>query len=425
MFLSRSSLRRVAAKNEVLASILVRTITGYCDKIDINRLKVIKSQNLKEKTPLEELRFGHTFTDHMLVVDWNKTTGWGAPTISEYGNFSLSPAISSLHYGLQCFEGTKAYKDANGKIRLFRPDRNLDRMDDSMRRLAFPSLDKEGFLECIKELIRIVESWVPSKRGYSLYIRPTAIATSPYLGVHASDDVRLYCILCPVGPYYATGAAVPVKLLADPDHVRAWPGGVGCQKVGGNYAPTIQIATIAQRKGYSQMLWLFGPNHEITEVGAMNIFFLLKSDKEHPDVAGLELVTPSLARGDILPGVTRRSILELCRSHYAVELQRYWGRKFEVSERVISMSEIEEAERSGRLVEAFGAGTAAVVSPVSAIGYRHREIKIPNGVEAGECAISAFAPNRDPEPKSLALLLLKKLNDIQYGREAHPWSTVI
>jgi branched-chain amino acid aminotransferase len=229
----------------------------------------------------------------------------------------------------------KGYTDAQQKIRLFRPDMNMKRMDTSMRRMAMPALDKEGFLACIEELIRIDASWVPSDLGYSLYIRPFAIGTSvsplspslsdtldspvscqPYLGVHASEDVKLLCILCPVGPYYKTGSTVPVKLFADTVNVRAWPGGVGGVKVGGNYAPTISVSAAVAEKGYSQVrrpspppsasphrlqvLWLFGPDHEVTEVGAMNIFFVFRKDK-NPN-SELELVTAPLDRGDVLPG---------------------------------------------------------------------------------------------------------------------------
>jgi branched-chain amino acid aminotransferase len=289
----------------------------------------------KPKLPLDALLFGRSFTDHMLSIDWSQETGWARPQISPLQDLNISPAATGLHYGIQCFEGMKAYKDKKGTIRMFRPDRNMDRMDFSMQRLAMPRLDKAGFMECIKQLLRLDSSWIPSEDGYSMYIRPTAIGTSPYLGVHASEDVKLYTILSPVGPYYK-GGFKPIKLYADTMNVRAWPGGVGNAKVGGNYAPTILPSKLVAEKGYSQILWLFGPDDQVTEVGAMNIFFVLKKAS-----GGIELVTAPLTRGDILPGITRQSILELARE--------WKDQQIEVSERWITMPEIAEAEKQGRV----------------------------------------------------------------------------
>lgn len=365
--------------------------SSYCTKIDASKLVIEKTKHPKKPSPVETLMFGHEFTDHMLEVDWNEKSGWGTPHISEYKNLSLSPASTGLHYGIQCFEGMKAYKDSKGKVRLFRPDMNMKRMNNSMTRLAMPELDQEGFLECMRQLIKMDASWVPDKDGYSLYIRPTAIGTSAILGVHASADVKLFTILSPVGPYYKSGI-VPVRLLADSVNVRAWPGGVGHVKVGGNYAPTIDVSRRAAEQGYQQVLWLYGSDHQITEVGAMNMFFLIR--KENSDA--VELITPPLTRGDILPGVTRDSILALARS---------WP-EYEVSERFITMKDILQASKEGRLIEAFGAGTAVIVAPVCAISYMEQEIKIPTG----------------DQPGPLATRLRKTLLDIQYGRVEHPWS---
>lgn len=227
----------------------------------------------------------------------------------------------------------KAYKTSNGEIRLFRPDCNMDRLKYSMERLSLPSINTDGLLDCIKELLRVDESWIPSEEGYSMYIRPTAIGTSPFLGVQAAEHCKVYCILSPVGPYYR-GGFNPIKLYADTDNVRAWPGGAGNAKVGGNYAPTILPSKKAQALGCSQILWLFGKEHYATEVGAMNMFFFLRKPN-----GGTELVTAPLSNGDILPGVTRRSILELTRD---------WN-EFEVNERWISLKEIQEAAKSGRV----------------------------------------------------------------------------
>jgi branched-chain amino acid aminotransferase len=333
----------------------------------------------------------------MLEVDWDVATGWHNPKIIPYGNFSLSPAATALHYGIECFEGMKGYKDKAGTIRLFRPDKNMERLNHSMTRLGMPSIaGNDAFLQCIKQLLKVDESWIPDKEGYSIYLRPTAIGTSPFLGVHASEQIKLYVILSPVGPYYKSGF-VPIKLFADTHNVRAWPGGVGNAKVGGNYGPTIEPSKKAASLGCSQVLWLFGADHQITEVGAMNIFFLLK--KKGCAQGKLELVTAPLTRGDILPGVTRNSILALARE---------WG-EFEVNERWLTMGEVAAAEKEGRLVEAFGAGTAVVISPVRSIIYEDKEIKVPTGDAAGP----------------VASRLWKTLYDIQYGKVAHPWSVVV
>lgn len=417
----KSTLNTFVRKNQLMRSFVARGI--YNGTIDPKKLTIEKSTQLKPKLTLSDIKWGHVFTDHMLVLDWDIENGYSAPKIIPYGDLSLSPAISALHYAIQCFEGMKAYKTAEGKILLFRPDLNMTRMDKSMKRLALPELDKQGFLDCIKELIRLDHEWVPSEFGYSLYIRPTAIATAPKLGVHASDQAKIYCIIGPVGPYFASGAK-PVKLLADPNHVRAWPGGIGGFKVGGNYAPTIKIANDAKKygSGYDQMLWLYGNSHEVAEVGAMNIFFVLKQKPDGPgNVSPIELVTPTLERGDILPGVTRQSIVDLCRGDFGKELESIWGRKLIVSERIVSMKEIAAAAQENRLVEAFGSGTAAVVSKVGTIGYEGKDISVPFDGEAGQLAA---APGKKVT-ESLEGMLLKRINDIQYGRIPHPWALEI
>jgi len=300
----------------------------------------------------------------------------------------------------------KAYKDREGTIRFFRPDKNMARLNHSMTRLAMPGFNADGFMECLKELLKLDESWVPDQEGYSMYIRPTAIGTSPYLGVEAAQHIKLYAILSPVGPYYKSGFK-PVKLYADTVNTRAWPGGVGNAKVGGNYAPTILPSQIAAKQyGVSQVLWLYGPDHQITEVGAMNIFFVMKKK----DGSGVEMVTAPLTRGDILAGVTRDSILTLARDWHA---NKGYGhgviQNMEVSERWLTMGEVVEAQKEGRLLESFGAGTAAVVSPVRSIIYKEQEIEVPTGDHAGPVAMHVW----------------NTLRDIQYGYVAHPWSVPI
>ncbi|CAN0022908.1 unnamed protein product [Scytosiphon promiscuus] len=353
----------------------------------------------KEKTTLE---FGQTFTDHMLHLDWDFEGGWHAPRILPYGDLRVSPAASSLHYGLQCFEGMKAYRDANGSVRLFRPDLNIRRLNRSMARLHFPQVDQEKMIELISKLVLEDADWIPEGDGYSLYLRPTAISTHPYLGIVAATNVKLFVILSPVGPYYKEGFN-PIRLYADTEHRRAWPGGMGFAKAGGNYAPTIQPQAEALKEhGCAQVLWLFGDEDYVTEVGAMNIFFLMKKEGGQD---GVELVTSPLDAGDILDGVTRRSVLELARDWGSLED----GVPLEVCERRLTMKEVVKASEEGRLLEVFGTGTAAVVAPVSGIKYRGKEIEVPSG----DC----IGP--------LAKRFWETLSDIQYGRVEHPWSVKI
>mmetsp|Transcript_43342 Transcript_43342/g.63612 ORF Transcript_43342/g.63612 Transcript_43342/m.63612 type:complete len:342 (+) Transcript_43342:318-1343(+) len=310
----------------------------------------------------------------MLTIEWDIRNKWSNPKIIPYGNLQISPAASVFHYGLECFEGMKAYKtptssssSSSSSLRLFRPDCNMERLQHSMERLNMPchDFDSNELLDCIKALVRLDSDWIPEGEGYSLYLRPTVIATHPFLGLAAPEQILLYVITSPVGPYYRKGFS-PVRLTADTPYIRAWPGGTGDCKVGGNYGPTMKAAKEASLAGYDQVLWLFDGDEEgtITEVGAMNVFFVLR-DKE---TGRKELVTPPLTRGDILPGVTRRSILELARS---------WNEDIQVVERFPTMKEIQVASAEGRLVEAFGAGTAAVVSPISCIRYQGVDIDIP------------------------------------------------
>jgi len=233
-----------------------------------------KTKNPKTKLPNEKLLFGKSFTDHMLVIDWDNQSGWTKPQIIPYQPFMIDPSASVLHYALEAFEGLKAYKDSNNKIRLFRPQKNVDRLLKSCAALYFPLFDGKNFLNCLYDLIRLDESWIPKENGYSLYIRPTIISTTPFIGVAPATHVKLYVILSPVGPYYSTGFKA-IKLLATNQYVRAWPKGSGDKKIGSNYGPVIRAQMEATKTGYSQILWLFEKNHEnyVTEVGTMNQFF--------------------------------------------------------------------------------------------------------------------------------------------------------
>ncbi|ETO17754.1 branched-chain amino acid aminotransferase family protein [Reticulomyxa filosa] len=234
--------------------------------IDFKKLIVKKTTSPKTKSPYEKLVFGHEFTDHLLEIDWVKEFGWQAPVIRPYGPFSIEPSASVLHYALEAFE------DANesSKILLFRPDQNVKRLLASCDRLAFPRFNGDQFLKCLYALLRMDQSWIPRKDGYSLYIRPTIISTHPFVGVAPSQQVKLYVILSPVGPYYPEGFK-PISLYCTEDYVRAWPKGTGGNKLGCNYAPTIAAQLQAAKKGYSQIMWLFGDDDYVTEVGK---FFL-------------------------------------------------------------------------------------------------------------------------------------------------------
>ncbi|KAI8923509.1 aminotransferase [Entophlyctis helioformis] len=360
-------------------------------------LSVQLTQTPKPKQPLNQLVFGQTFTDHMLTIEWQASKGWAAPKIQPYGKISLEPSATVFHYALECFEGLKAYKDKQGRIRLFRPDMNITRFLKSCKRLTLPSFDKEELLTLIKQYVKTEQSWIPSERGYSLYLRPTAIATQESLGVGPSNRSLVFVIASPVGPYYKTGFSA-VSLYASKEYVRAWPGGTGDAKLGSNYASGIRPQIEVAKDGYQQILWLFGPNSEITEVGTMNFFMYWINEKGEK-----ELRTPPLD-GTILPGVTRDSILTLSRE---------WG-EFKVAEGSITMDMVTRALKDGRILEMFGAGTAAIVSPIKRIHYDNQDLNIPV----------------DPkDPTSQAGPLTKRFADtimgIQYGEIPHKWSVVV
>ncbi|KAF8203307.1 aminotransferase [Pholiota molesta] len=327
------------------------------------------------------LKFGHTFTDHMLAIPWNVESGWGAPEIKPYGPLALEPSSTVLHYAQTIFEGMKAYKDASGQIRIFRPDMNMKRMNTSANRIALPTFNGSALLDLIKDLIRLDQRWIPTEPGHSLYIRPTLIGTQKAIGVGPPNEALLFVIMSPVGPYYPDGFK-PIALYGTTEYVRAAPGGTGAYKLGVNYAPGILPQQHAAKKGYAQNLWLHGPEHYITEVGTMNVFVVFRKDD-----GGYELVTPPLD-GMILPGVTRDSVLTLAREHasgkYTVP---NLPANLTVSERSVTMKEVKEASQAGKIVELFGAGTAAIISPVDRIGYLGEDIIIPTG-EGGMGPIS-------------------------------------
>ena len=374
--------------------------------LDAKSLQITKTQNAKQIPPSSSLVFGQNFSDHMLSATWNAQSGWAPPHIHPYGPLSLDPSSVIFHYAPSLFEGMKAYKDVNGKVRLFRPDMNMKRLNVSADRIALPSVDGAQLTELIKQLVKLDQHWIPSEPGHSLYIRPSLIGTQQALGVFPTTEALLFVICSPVGPYYRTGFK-PVALEADPSNVRAWPGGTGQYKIGGNYAPGIKPQIAAAARGYQQNLWLYGKENWLTEVGTMNMFIALRTKK-----GATELVTPPL-NGMILPGVTRDSILALARDHVSGKMNIDGlpsSNEFIVSEREISMNEIIEAEEAGQLLEIFGSGTAAVVSPVNKIGFKGKDIHIPV-LEEGVGPI--------------AKAMLDTITGIQLGRIEHEWSVVV
>ena len=341
-------------------------------------IKVTKNTNPAVK-PADEskLGFGKVFTDHMFVMLWDKGIGWHDAEIVPFGDLSISPASSVLHYGAEIFEGLKAYRRADGGVQLFRPRENFLRMNRSAVRMGLPELDVDFAIEALKKLIEIDADWVPYSEGTSLYIRPFMIGDDAKLGVHGSSHVRFLIILSPSGSYYP-GGLTPVKIMIEDEDVRAVRGGTGEAKCGGNYGASVRAGDRAEEKGYSQVLWLDGVERKyIEEVGAMNVMFKISG----------QIVTPML-NGSILPGITRKSILELLRAE---------GK--EPVERRISAEELIEAAQNGTLEEAWGCGTAAVVSPVGVLSYKGVDYEIGGG-KIGETSQELY----------------DKLTGIQWGR---------
>ncbi len=323
-----------------------------------DKIKFIETSNLKQK-PVDEnkLGFGSIFTDYMFLMDYDEGMGWHDARIVPYGPISLDPAAACFHYAQEVFEGLKAYRAEDGKILLFRPWENFKRLNESNKRLCIPAIDEELALEGLLELVNIEKDWIPSVENASLYIRPFIIATEAKLGVKASAKYIYAVILSPSGPYYPEGLN-PVKIYVEDNYVRSVKGGTGFAKTGGNYACSLIAQEEAHEQNYSQVLWLDGVERKyIEEVGAMNIFFVLDG----------EVVTPSLC-GSILPGITRKSVVELLKS---------WG--MNVSERRITIDEISKAYDDGKLLEVFGSGTAAVISPVGTLKYEDKVMEIGGG----------------------------------------------
>jgi branched-chain amino acid aminotransferase len=321
-------------------------------------IRITRAATKKPKPRDSELTFGTVFTDHVLVMDFQEEKGWYDPRIEPYGPLSLDPAAAVLHYAQAVFDGLKAFRGRDGRVRLFRPQKHLERLNHSARRMCIPPLDPELALQTLVELVGLEQAWVPSTVGTSLYIRPTIIANEPFLGVRPAKSYIYYVILSPVGAYYPEGLN-PVKILVADQYVRAVEGGVGGAKTGVNYAASLYAAEEAKHAGFTQVLWLDGRDRKyVDEVGTMNIMLEI----------GDEVITPPLDQGTILPGVTRDS---------ALTLMREWGLR--VSERQIPIDEVARAAHDGSLKEVWGTGTAAVISPVGELAYKGERIVINGG----------------------------------------------
>ena len=351
-------------------------------------IKVTRAAQLKEKPESSKLVFGKCMTDHMFIIDYDAGQGWHDARIIPYGPLMIDPAAKVLHYAEEIFEGLKAYRTADGSIQLFRVMDNIKRMNDSADRLCMPQIPADMAFEGIKTLVEMEQEWVPHEKDTSLYIRPFMIGLDAALGVHSSHHVQFIVIVCPVGAYYPEGLN-PVKIYIEEEDVRAVKGGTGTAKTGGNYAASLRAGNRAEQKGYTQVLWLDGVHRKyIEEVGAMNVMFKV----------GGKILTPDL-NGSVLDGITRRSCIQLLKD---------WG--YEVEERRISAEELFEAAKNGTLEEAWGTGTAAVISPIGELAEGDEKCIINNN-QIGE----------------VTQKLYDQLTGIQWGRVADPhnWITPV
>jgi branched-chain amino acid aminotransferase len=347
-------------------------------------IEFIKRVTLKEKPETNALGFGKYYSDYMFVMDYDiEMGGWYNPRITPYEALTLDPAAMVFHYGQAIFEGLKAYKTKDGSIQLFRPEKNMKRLNESCDRLCIPQIDEDFLLGAIKQLILTEKDWIPDGEGTSLYIRPYIFATEPYLGVRPSHQYKLLVILSPSGAYYGDQLS-PVKIYVEEQYVRAVIGGVGHVKTAGNYAASLKAQEKAEKNGFAQILWLDAKeNKYVEEVGSMNIFFKING----------EVVTPKL-NGSILPGVTRDSVIQLL---------KYWN--IPVREEKISIEEIFEAHKRGELEEVFGAGTAAVISPVGELTWKDQSIVI-----------------NDNQIGQLSQRIYDEVTAIQLGRKEDPFN---
>lgn len=324
-------------------------------------LRRVRPEQMRTKpADSESLGFGRYFADHFFATEFTRRHGWHLTRIEPMRYLQLDPAALCLHYGQEVFEGLKAYRGCDGRVNLFRWRQNAERLQRSCERLMMETVSTEFFGRAVRSLVLLERDWIPEAPGCSLYIRPTLIATDPFLGVKPGEEYAFYVIVGPVGAYYASGFK-PVSIWVSTEDVRAVKGGLGEAKTAANYAHSLHAQQKAKALGYNQVLWLDAIEHRwVEEVGTMNIFFVM----------GDQVVTPPLG-GTILPGVTRDSVITICRD---------WG--IEVVERMISIDEVIESAHNGKLKEVFGTGTAAVISPVGDLSYKEKDTII-NGGEIG------------------------------------------
>ncbi|UZT83147.1 branched-chain amino acid aminotransferase [Caproicibacterium sp. BJN0003] len=353
----------------------------------MQEIRVELTKNPKQKpAPGAPLPFGTIFSDHMFLMDYDKGKGWHDARIVPFGNLDMSPAAMCLHYGQSVFEGMKAYRAVDGRILLFRPDRNMARMNSSNDRLCIPQIDEKFAEKAIEKLVSVDKDWIPTSEGASLYIRPFIIGMDPHIGVHPANHLLFIVITCPVGNYYPEGLN-PVKIYVEKNYVRAVRGGMGYTKTAGNYAASLKAQDEAEKQDYTQVLWLDGVERKyIEEVGTMNVFFKING----------EVVTPEL-QGSILPGVTRMSVIEILKK---------WG--VPVVERRLSIQELADAAKDGKLEEAFGSGTAAVISPIGHLKWGD-DIMVINDGKIGE----------------LSQKLYDTLTGIQWGKIPDPFGWTV
>lgn len=320
-------------------------------------IKITKTTTPKAKPDVSKVAFGTEFTDHMFIMDYTPELGWHDARIVPFGNISLHPATTALHYGAEIFEGMKAYRTPEGKIQMFRPVENARRMNSSADRMCLPAIDENDMLEILETFVKVEADWVPSAPATSLYLRPFMFGCDEHLGVHTVHHSVFMIIASPVGSYYKEGIN-PVKIMIEDEDVRAVKGGTGYTKCGGNYAASTRAGERAAQKGYSQVLWLDGVERKyIEEVGAMNVMFKINGT----------VVTPMLS-GSILPGITRKSCIDVLKKA-----------GIPVEERLLSVDELVEAMENGTLEEAFGCGTAAVVSPIGELCYKDKKYTVNGG----------------------------------------------
>ena len=320
-------------------------------------ITITKTTAPKQKPSMDGIPFGTYFSDHMFLMNYREGEGWYDARIVPYGPLALEPTTMVFHYAQEIFEGLKAYRTAEGKIQLFRPQENIARMNRSAEKLCIPHIPEDLYLNALKTLVEVDQDWVPSEPDTSLYIRPFVFATDAHLGVHVAHTYLFCIVTSPVGCYYPEGLN-PVKIAIESREVRAVRGGTGFTKCGGNYAASLHASDVAEKQGFSQVLWLDGVEQKyIEEVGSMNVMF---------KIAG-KIVTPSLAKGTVLPGITRKSVIEVLKS---------WN--YDVEERDLSVDELIAAAENGTLEEAWGTGTAAVISPIGKISYAGKEYVIDN-----------------------------------------------